>query len=280
MRASRKSDYNAFGKCRIGALGSLFISTMFLSMPMHAQESQLATLTGTLHSITRNTMVVRADDGLYRLYTFDRTTTKPETIPIGSQVRVLSYPSGDADFRVAYLVTVLRMGPAPVPAGAPPPEPAVVPLEIRNIESSVQRAARKFHLGVSGGIALDPELIVLGVHAQFGPFFSQNLFFRPNVEFDWGEVTKMFGINAEMVYRLSLTSRFASWSAYVGGGPAFNFAEQSFGHNDISFSDFRYDSALNVLVGIQYRSGLFAEVKTSIYANPAPSFRLLFGYTF
>ena len=270
----------SFGKCRIGALVSLFISTVFLSMPVHAQESQLATITGTLHSLTRNTMVVKAEDGLYRLYTFDRTTTKPATIPIGSQVRVLSYPSGDAGFRIAYVVTVLREGPAPVPAGATPPEPDVVPLEIRNLENSIQRAARKFHLGMSGGIALDPELVLIGMHAQFGPFFSQNLFFRPNVEFDFGEVTKMFGINAEMVYRLPLTSRFATWAVYFGGGPAFNFAQQSFGHNEINFSDFRYDSALNILVGIQYRSGLFAEMKTSVFANPAPSLRLLVGYTF
>src|SRR5213078_4044855 len=97
-----------------------------------AQESRLAAITGTLHSMTANTMVLRADDGLYRLYTFDRSTTKPSTIPIGSQVRVLSYPSGDADFRVAYVVTVLRMGPPPLAAGATPPEPEVVPLEIRN----------------------------------------------------------------------------------------------------------------------------------------------------
>ena len=278
MRASRKFIDNSYGKCRIGALSFLFISTVFLSLPVHAQESQLVTITGVLNSLTRNTMVVRAEDGLYRLYTFDRNTTKPATIPIGSQVRVLSYPSGDAGFRVAYVVTVLREGPAP--AGATPPEPDVVPLEIRNLESSVQRAARKFHLGVRGGVALDPELILIGVHAQFGPFFSQNLFFRPNVEFDWGEVTKMFGINAEMVYRLPLTSRYASWAAYFGGGPAFNFAEQNFGHNEVSFSDFRYDAALNLLIGIQYRSGLFAEMKTSVYANPAPSFRLLVGYTF
>lgn len=278
MRARRKSEYNSFGRCQIGALGSLFFSMVFLSMPVHAQESQLVTITGTVNSVTRNTMVMRAEDGLYRLYTFDRRTTKPETIPIGSQVRVLSHPSGDAGFRVAYVVTVLRQGPAP--AGATPPEPDIVPLEIRNLESSVQRAARKFHLGLRGGIALDPELILIGVHAQFGPFFNQNLFFRPNVEFDWGEVTKMFGINAEMVYRLPLTSRFTNWGVYFGGGPAFNFAEQSFGRNEVSFSDFRYDSALNILVGIQYRNGLFAEMKTSVYANPAPSFRLLVGYTF
>lgn len=280
MRARRKSDNNVFGKCRIGALGCLFISTMFVSAPVHAQESQMATITGTLHSLTRNTMVVRAEDGLYRLYTFDRTTTKPAAITIGSQVRVLSFPSGDASFRVAYVVTVLREGPAPLAAGATPPEPEVVPLEIRHLESSVQRAAAKFHLGVRGGVALDPELVIIGVHAQFGPFFSENLFFRPNAEFDWGEVTKMFGINAEMVYRLPLTSRYTAWAVYVGGGPAFNFAQQSFGHNEIDFSDFRYDAALNILFGIQYRSGVFAEIKTSVFASPSPSLRLLVGYTF
>jgi hypothetical protein len=278
MRVGRKSDDNSFGKCRIGALSSLIISTVFLSMPVQAQESQLITTTGALHSVTRNTMIVKAGDGLFRLFTFDQYTTKPETIPIGSQVRVLSYPSGDPGFRIAYVVTVLRVGPAPT--GATPPEPDVLPLEIRDLENSIQRASRKFHLGLSGGIALDPELVLLGMHAQFGPFFSRNLFFRPNVEFDFGEVTKMFGINAEILYRIPITSRFESWSMYVGGGPAFNFAQQSFGHNEINFSDFRYDSALNIFVGMQRRSGLFAEVKTSVYANPAPSLRLLVGYTF
>ena len=278
MHARRKWNDNSFRRCRIGALSTLFISTVFLSMPVHAQESQLVTITGTVNSVTRNTMVVRAEDGLFRLYTFDRRTTKPETIPIGSQVRVLSYSSGDAGFRVVYVVTVLRPGPAP--AGATPPEPDVVPLEVRDLEDSIQRASRKFHLGLSGGIALDPELVLIGVHAQFGPFFSRNLFFRPDIEFDFGEVTKMFGINAEMAYRIPITSRFERWSMYFGGGPAFNFVQQSFGRNEINFSDFKYDAALNIFVGMQGRSGVFAEVKTSVFANPAPSLRLLVGYTF
>jgi len=222
-------------------------------------------------------MVVKAEDGRFRLYAFDQNTTKPATIPIGSQVRVLSYPSGDPAFRIAYVVTVVREGP---PTDAAASEPEVVPLEIRDLENSIQRAARKFHLGLSAGVALDPELIVIGVHAQFGHIFTRNLFFRPNVTFDFGEVTKMFGINTELVYRLPVTSRFEKSSVYFGGGPAFNFAQQSFGHNDISFSDFRYDSALNLLVGIQRRSGMFAEVKTSVFADPAPSLRLLVGYTF
>ena len=278
MRARRESNDDSLGRCRIGALSTIFISTVLLSMPVYAQESQLVTITGAVNSLTSNTMIVKAEDGLFRLYSFDQYTTKPATIPIGSQVRVLSYPSGDPGFRIAYLVTVLRAGPAP-PA-ATPSEPDVLPLEIRDLEKSIQRASRKFHLGLSGGMALDPELVLIGVNAQFGPIFSRNLFFRPNVEFDFGEVTKMFGINAEMVYRIPITSRFERWSMYFGGGPAFNFAQQSFGHNDVSFSDFKYDSALNIVVGMQRRSGVFAEVKTSVFANPAPSLRLLVGYTF
>jgi len=50
MRVGRKSDDDSFGKCRIGALSSLIISTVFLSMPVHAQESQLVKITGALHS--------------------------------------------------------------------------------------------------------------------------------------------------------------------------------------------------------------------------------------
>jgi hypothetical protein len=275
MRVTRKSDADSLGWYRAIALSFLLTSGLFLSMPMQAQESELLTVTGTVNSVSRTTMVVKAEDGRYRLYSFDRNTSKPATIILGSQVRVLSYPSGDAGFRIAYVVTLLREGPAP--AGATPAEPDVVPLEVRNLESSIQREARKFQLGMRAGIALDPELVLIGVHAQFGPFFSRNLFFRPNVEFDWGEVTKLFGINAEMIYRLRRTE---NWDLYFGGGPAFNFAEQSFGNNNISFSDFRYDSALNILMGVQYRSGMFAEVKSSIYANPAPSFRLLVGYNF
>ena len=278
MRARRKSNDNSLGRCRIGVITSFLISAALLSMPAHAQASQLVTITGDVNSVNRNTMVVKAVDGRFRLYTFDQNTTKPSTIQVGSQVRVTSYPSGDGSFWIAYVVTVLREGPPP--AGAAPSEPDVVPLEIRDLEHSIQRASHKFHLGLSGGMALDPELVVIGMHAQFGPFFSRNLFFRPGVEFDFGEVTKLFGINAEVVYRLPVTRRFETWGMYVGGGPAFNFAQQSFGHNEINFSDFRYDSALNILVGVQRRSGLFAEVKASVFADPAPSLRLLVGYTF
>ena len=278
MRSMRKSDDNASLLCRVVALSVLFTSAGILSIPVQAQESQQETITGTVSSLTRTTILVKTNDGLFRLFNFDRNTTKPAAIPVGSEVRVVSYPAGDPGFRTAYVITVLRQGPPP--AAESPAQADVIPPEVRNLERAIQRGARRFQIGIRGGMSLDPELVLIGVHAQFGPFFSRNLFFRPNAEFDFGEVTKLFGLNAEVIYRMPITSRTGRWDMYVGGGPAFNFAEQSFGNRDVSFSDFRYDSALNILVGVQYRSGMFAEVKSSIYADPAPSFRLIFGYNF
>jgi len=274
----RKSEGRFLGLRWVAVLSILFTAAPFLAIPAQAQESQQTTITGTVSSITGTTMLVKTTDGLFHLFNFDRNTTKPPKIPIGSEVRVVSYPSGSEGYRTAYVVTVLRPGPAV--AGDNSAQPDVVPQEVRNLEQSIQRNAKKYRFGVSGGIALDPELVHIGLHTQFGPFFSRYLSFRPNVEFDWGEVTKMFGINAEVIYKVPISSRTNQWEMYVGGGPAFNFAEQSFGNRDVSFSDFRYDSALNILVGVQYRSGMFAEVKSSIYADPAPSFRLIFGYNF
>ena len=65
---------------------------------------------------------------------------------------------------------------------------------------------------------------------------------------------------------------------YAGGGPQFNFVEQKFEQGEaVNFSDFHYSTALNILLGIQHRGEMFAELKTSIYASPAPVLRLIVG---
>jgi hypothetical protein len=264
------------------SIGFLFASAIFLSIPAQAQEpSQQTTITGTVISVTRNTLVVKTSDGRYRLFSLERDTIKPNTIPVGSEVQVVSYPSGDPSYRLSYAITLAPQSPA---GGGAPAQPDVLPPEVQSAENAIKREARRFQFGVRGGIALDPELIALGFHAQFGPFFSRNLSFRPNFEFDWGEVTYLFGINAEVIYNMPIASRTGRWNMYVGGGPAFNFVQRDLsrpsGVSNVGFSDFNYDSALNVLVGVRYRSGVFTEMRTSIYASPAPVFRLLVGYSF
>ena len=171
-----------------------------------------------------------------------------------------------------------------VAAAAAASEP-VVPAEVRGMERDIERQARRYQAGVRAGMALDPELILIGVQAQVGPFFNPNVYLRPNVEFAFGEVTALFALNLEAIYRLPVTSRVGRWSSYVGVGPGFNFLHQNFERNDgqgkrIDFGDFHSAVGLNILGGLRYRSGMFIELKTSVYASPAPTLRMIVGYNF
>ena len=74
-----------------------------------------------------------------------------------------------------------------------------VPREVRRLERDIERQVRRYQVGVRTGVALDPELIMLGVHAQAGPFFNPDVFLRPNVEFAFGEVTALFALNLEAI---------------------------------------------------------------------------------
>jgi hypothetical protein len=59
------------------------------------------------------------------------------------------------------------------------------------------------------------------------------------------------------------------------------FIHQSLGEErDISFSNFDYETGLNVLAGMQSRKGTFVELKTSLYSGPSPKLRVIIGYNF
>jgi hypothetical protein len=70
---------------------------------------------------------------------------------------------------------------------------------------------------------------------------------------------------------------------YVGAGPCLSFIHRNFeraaaGTNSIDFGEFDFQSGLNVLSGIEFRSGFFVEGKTTVWASP--HLRLSFGYLF
>jgi hypothetical protein len=262
--------------------GSLTVLAALLIMIPSAKGQDETTITGTVASSSRETLTVRTEAGQYQLFVFDRNTKKPATLAVGSQVRVTSISSGDPSVRLASEIS------AP---GASTPNQAnaansAVPPDIRRLERDIERQARRFQFGVRAGVALDPELILIGVQSQIGPFFSRDLFFRPNVEFAYGEVTALFALNPEIIYRLPVSSRDGRWSTYFGVGPGFNFLHQSFERTDgttgkrVDFGDFHSDVGLNILGGIRYRSGLFTELKTSVYSSPSPTLRLIVGYNF
>jgi hypothetical protein len=162
---------------------------------------------------------------------------------------------------------------------------APLPPKVKHVERKIKRETRRWRIGVQAGMGLDPELAMFGVHSQMGPIFSKNVFFRPNADFEWGEITDMVALNLEGVYRFPTTVQRGEWAPYAGGGPALNFIHQSFqaqagqGRN-ISFGNFDYETGVNVLMGFENRHGTFFEVKTSLYSQPAPVFRLIVGHTF
>jgi hypothetical protein len=250
----------------------------FTGQLANAQESE--TSTGTVVASSRSTLTVRTTDGQYRLFVLDNTTTKPATIPVGSQVRITS--SEDEGVRYASEVAVTQQ---PAAGASAARSSSVVPPDVRTLERNIERETRRFRVGVRGGVALDPELILIGVQSQIGPFFNRNVYFRPNVEFAWGEVTALFALSPEVIYRLPISSRNPRWAPYFGIGPGFNFLHQNFEKNGVTgkridFGEFHSDVGLNLIGGIQYRSGVFMELKTSVYSDPSPTLRLVVGYNF
>lgn len=66
----------------------------------------------------------------------------------------------------------------------------------KGVGEVVRELQRQASLGVRGGMALDPELIIIGGHAEFPPVLDA-LVFRPNFEFGIGEVTALYAVNFE-----------------------------------------------------------------------------------
>ena len=241
------------------------------------QARNTQTISGTVVSASRTTLLVRTEDGRHALFVFDDNAARPDGVSEGRRVRVISRPGPD-DTRVATDVVLLTGGAEAEGESAPP-----VPSEVRRIESQIERQARRWRAGVRVGAGLDPEIITAGVHAKVGPFFHRDVWFRPNVEFGIGEVTTLAALNFEAVYRLPINERSSRWTAYVGAGPGLNFINRDFeeaaaGERDIDFSDFDFEGSLNILAGVENRNGLFLELKTAAFSRP--TVRMLVGYSF
>ncbi len=241
-------------------------------------------MTGTVSSSTTSTLVIRGENGQFQLFVFDEDTTGARSIPVGTTVTVSSVPGEEAGIRVARVIAAAAPSPTATQSSTTQPE-AVVPPAIRRVERDIARQMRRYQAGVRTGVAIDPELILVGVHAQVGPFFHPDVFFRPNVEFAFGEVTSLFAVNLEAIYRLPVTSRQGRWTAYVGAGPGFNFIHQNFDRTDsggkrFDFGNLTDDTTINFLGGLRYRSGMFMELKTSVYSSPSPTMRFIIGYNF
>lgn len=240
-----------------------------------------ASTEGTVVSASSATMVLKTEDAGYLLFVMDRDTIKPQTISPGTRVRVTWQLDAEGQ-RITRTIQVTSEAPRQV-GEAPGRSSEPVPPEIRRLERQIERQARRFRTGVRAGVGLDPEILTAGAHARLGPFFDRDVWFRPNVEVGFGEVTTLFALNIEVIYRLPITPRQSRWSAYVGAGPGLNLIDRNFdaaerGEREISFDDFDYETSLNILAGVEFRSGMFVEMKGTAYSRP--NVKLLIGYSF
>jgi hypothetical protein len=159
-----------------------------------------------------------------------------------------------------------------------------VPAKAQDAEGSVERAVKRFGVGVEGGVGLDPELIDFGAHATFGPMFHRNVQFRPGIEFGVGEVTTTLGINLDVLYTFPGSTRQTRWTPYLGAGPNFGLSHRGFESatdpqgNRFNFSDTSFDAGLNFIAGTRNRSGLFLEMRATAYG--VSNVRLLAGFNF
>jgi hypothetical protein len=240
---------------------------------------------GSAESATKNTLVVRTRDNIHQLFVFDRDTIIPTIIPPGAEVTVTSVATAEPGLRLARIVSLGggsadRAKPGAQSASAQQPPP--VPASTRRVQSDIERQTRRVVFGARGGVGLNPEVLVVGAHSRMGPIFHENVQFRPSAEFGFGEVTKFFGVNADVSYRLPLTPRWSTWSVYLAGGPAFGFSQQSFERDNsgIDWGNLEFTPGLNVVAGLESRRGFLVEFRSTIYASPNPIFRLMFGYSF
>jgi hypothetical protein len=265
----------------------LFACLSYIAIPAVAQNSSSSqpsnetSVEGRVTSVSRTTLVIRTDENQYQLFTYDSAAVRPRALAVGARVRVTAGSADENGTRVATNVEVVSAAGGTSNSGDKGAQAAPVPQQVRTAEAEIRRESRRWRLGGRAGIGFDPELFTFGVQSQMGPIFHPRVLFRPNAEFAFGEVTDLIALNLEGIYRFSTPYRGGVWTPYVGAGPALIFIHQNFQQGrDIDFGNFDYETGFNVLAGMQSRSGMFGELKTSLWSGPAPKLRLIIGYTF
>ena len=246
---------------------------------------------GTVAALGRGSIVIRTDQDRFLVYELTQRTVRTKVVEPGARVSILTLTSDTSPAPRALAITVLPgkqgLAESAESAEAAEIEPNV-PQQVQQLTTQIERQARRFRAGLTGGVAIDPELISMDAFATFGPFFTRNLQFRPNLEFAFGEVTTLFGIHLDGIYTLPGVSRAIKWAPYLGAGPSFTFSHRGFEEVDVNnetdevdrfnFDDFEWHNGFNFIVGARNQNGVFFEMKSTAWG--AANIRVLAGFEF
>jgi len=135
--------------------------------------------------------------------------------------------------------------------------------------------------GIRGGLSVDPDQLVVGVHLDVGTLAKQ-VRLQPSFDIGFGDGTTVGTINVDAHY-LFRTS--GSAKPYAGGGLTIAIFDS--GSFDQGFGETELEAGLSLVGGIQFgrlKSGSRSEgrylVEGRLGVGNIPSFKLLLGINF
>jgi hypothetical protein len=197
---------------------------------------------------------------------------------------------------VASLVPAVAHAQGPLAAASQPQQLQQSQAPIgQSTADRAERTAKRFGVGVQGGVGLDPELVDVGAYMTFGPIFKPEVSFRPGLELGAGELTTLFAINLDVLYMLEGSVGDKSWTPYLGAGPTFGLSHRGFSTDNVDnvtvpdgvstgdrgrfdFSDTSFNGGMNFIAGVRKRNGVFLEMKATAWG--VSNIRLLVGFNF
>ena len=117
---------------------------------------------------------------------------------------------------------VAQQQPPSAAAGSPQNQPP----SVQRAEADVERNVKRWRVGVQGGVGLDPEILDVGVHAEFGPIFHRNVEFRLVFELGPEKSPRLLG----SIWTFCICSGChddTRWPPYVGAGLNFGLSHRS-----------------------------------------------------
>jgi hypothetical protein len=124
-------------------------------------------------------------------------------------------------------------------------------------------------------VSLSPDQVHFGAHLDFGQF-AEHVRFQPNFELGFGDNVTLVALNAEASYRF--TSRWETWSPYLGGGIGVNIKSYDAGRENVSKTDLGVNLLGGIEKGLSSGDRFFIEGKFSL--NDIPDAKVTVGWTF
>ena len=122
--------------------------------------------------------------------------------------------------------------------------------------------------GVRAGVSGSPDQFYFGLHYETEPLIEV-VRFKPNFEVGVGNDQTLVAINLEFVGKFPIQRE--PWDFYLGAGPALVIDKVNNGGTSTG-------GGFNILLGIEHKKGLFAELKVGFVDSPSVKFGV--GYVF